>query len=175
MAVVPILHEFIDCLKLSTKTLDILKEILMKKVQAGFTLIELMIVVAIIAILAAIAIPAYNSYITEAQLAKSSSHFDEAYRASKAELAKRMAQSARGVSNAALTSTTVLDIINPENLTAPKGGVPAYNATADATNGVIQVVVSGASGAEVITVTYPNNWLGQSSAKAAIVINALNM
>ncbi len=51
----------------------------MKKVQAGFTLIELMIVVAIIAILAAIAIPAYNSYISEAHMSKVTSHYDEAY------------------------------------------------------------------------------------------------
>jgi prepilin-type N-terminal cleavage/methylation domain-containing protein len=62
----------------------------MKK-QSGFTLIELMIVVAIIAILAAIAIPAYTNYIKTAKVSTYVDNFDAAHRMVKAEAAKMAA------------------------------------------------------------------------------------
>ena len=118
----------------------------MKKAQSGFTLIELMIVVAIIAILAAIAIPAYNNYIREARMSKVVDHADEAYRAIKAELAKQAAIAARGGTTTTYTeSTWISNVVNPESRKAPQGNVDAYTtgAVTSNANGQVGIQVSG--------------------------------
>ncbi len=72
----------------------------MKSIQKGFTLIELMIVVAIIGILAAIAIPAYQDYTIRAQVTEGLNLASDV----KAAVAESYAQSGTftGINNAAL-------------------------------------------------------------------------
>jgi type IV pilus assembly protein PilA len=50
----------------------------MKKAQAGFTLIELMIVIAIVGILAAVALPAYQDYTVRAKISEAIATLGEA-------------------------------------------------------------------------------------------------
>jgi type IV pilus assembly protein PilA len=96
--------------------------------QRGFTLIELMIVVAIIGILAAIAIPAYTNYTNKA----------------------RFAEATLAASAIKTDVATAIQADNPANLAALVGGfgsIPA-NVTATAT------VHGSAVAAGVITITW---------------------
>jgi prepilin-type N-terminal cleavage/methylation domain len=82
-------------------------EIQMKKMQQGFTLIELMIVVAIIGILAAIAIPAYQDYTIRAQVSEGLSLADGAKTAVAEFYSNRGAMPADNISAGLATNTSI--------------------------------------------------------------------
>lgn len=75
----------------------------MNTAQKGFTLIELMIVIAIIGILAAIAIPAYQSYTAKSQVAAGLAEISPAKTNAEAKLAE-------GISGTAISGASALGV-----------------------------------------------------------------
>jgi type IV pilus assembly protein PilA len=101
-----------------------------RQLQAGFTLIELMIVVAIIGILAAIAIPAYQDYTARAKVAEAFSMVGGA-KTSVAEA--RMSKGVPPADNPAAGLAAAVSLTS------------RYVTSITVTNGVIAVVLSGSA------------------------------
>ena len=99
------------------------------KLQKGFTLIELMIVVAIIGILAAIAIPAYQDYTIRAKVTE-------------------------GITLADSAETAVAEGYESNDLAGVTAAASAWNASFASTKYVSNITVSTTTG--VITVTFSN-------------------
>ena len=111
----------------------------MTKLQKGFTLIELMIVVAIIGILAAIAIPAYQDYTIRAQVSEGMN----LAAAAKAAVAESFLN--RGVAPAGRVAA---------GMSANAGDTRGKYVTGIlVTNGVIQVTYGAESNAQIATQT----------------------
>lgn len=122
----------------------------MRKIQKGFTLIELMIVVAIVGILAAVALPAYQDYTKRARVSEGLA----------------LAESAK------LAIAETVQSLGINSVTAAQMGYTAPVATANVASVTVNDPANvGAVGGAIITVTYTAA-AGDAANQTLIIDNA---
>lgn len=124
----------------------------MKTKQGGFTLIELMIVVAIIAILAAIALPAYQNYVVRSRVSEAAVLADGLKTLVAENLSNGKACNSGFVAPAAATDNVTTEAVDAGN------GTITITTTAKAGNGNLAFVPQS-GGAAVVCGTIPTDIL----------------